>query len=40
MVEKIRERLAKQRKLINAEDEKELPAILRSIEEKKEEGFL
>lgn len=40
MVDQIRERLAKQRKLRNAEDEKELPAILRSIEEKKEEGFL
>ena len=40
MVEQIRERLAKQRALINEEAEKELPAILRSIEEKKEEGFL
>ena len=35
MVEQIRERLEKQRNLINTEDEKELPAILQSIEKEK-----
>ena len=39
MVDQIRERLTRQRALINTEDEKELPSILQSIEKKQEVSY-